>query len=215
MNYDEARHLLLMHGAGTFDTDPGWLEDGFLGMLRPYRGLWEINFHVVLEALFAVGQQLSAGNLVDRELTHSLWSMCRLARLWGIDPDPDGVLQRNKLISPSDTTLLRRWIDVIEYGALHMLNGRPPYLEVNSYAEYVIEYGPGENVDFFIPLMCQYLDDLESTDPEPIPQALGKLGRCATQALPSLRAASSRKYADYCHADAQAAIADAIRRIAE
>lgn len=213
MDHDEARHLLLMHGTGTFDADPGWLEDGFLGMLRPYRGLRETNFHVVLEALFVVGQRLSAGNLVDRELTHSLWSMCRLARLWGVDPD--GMLQRNKLISQSDTTLLQRWIDIVEYGALHMLSGRPPYQEVNSYAEYVIEYGPGDNVDFFIPLMCQYLDDPDSVDPEPIPQALGKLGRRAVQALPSLHAASSRKYADYCHADAQAAIEDAIRRIAE
>lgn len=213
MNFDQARQLLLTHGAGTLDEqgNPQWLEDGFLGMLRPYRGLREGNFHTVLEALLVVGQQLHAAESVDRELMHSLWSMCFTARVWGLEPS--GMLQRNKLISATDTALLRRWVDILGSCSLSLLQGSPPFYQANSYSEYILEHAPGENVDFFIPLMCQYLDNPDSTDPEPIPQALAKLGPRAVSALPSLRAASRRQYADYCHTDAQKAIADAIRHI--
>jgi hypothetical protein len=213
MDYDQARQLLLTHGSGMFDEqgDPQWLKDGFLGMLRPYRGLREGNFHAVLEALLVVGEQLHAAESVDRELAHSLWDMCWTARIWGIEPG--GMLQRNNLITAADTELLRQWISILEWCSLRLLRGSPPSYVVNSYAEYIIEHGPGENVDFFIPLMCQYLDNPDSTDPEPIPQALAKLGPQAAAALPSLRAASKRQYAEHCHVEAQAAIADAIRRI--
>jgi hypothetical protein len=202
MNYDEARRLLLRHGPGTEDSsgEPGWLKNGFLGTLRPYQGLLEQNFHTVLEALLIVGQQFHTAPLVDRELTHALWDLCWTARVWGLEPD--GMLQRNKLITAADTALLRRWVEILEICSLRLLRGSPPYSQVNSYAEYILAYGPGENVDFFIPLMCQYLDNPDSTDPEPIPQALAKLGPRAASALPSLRAASQRKYADYCHAEA-------------
>jgi hypothetical protein len=213
MNYDEARHLLLKHAGASYvkgDATSSF-PDGFLNMLRPYRGLREANFHAVFEALLVVGQQLHAAESVDRKLAYSLWSMCATARLWGIEPS--GMLQRNKLITAADSALLRQWIDILEGSSLSLLTGCPPYYQVRHYAEYILQHRPGENVDFFIPLMCQYLDDPDSTDPDPIPEALGTLGRRAVSALPSLRAASQRMYAEYCHAEAQEAIAQAIRRI--
>src|SRR5687768_8570129 len=99
MTYDEARLLLLMHGSGTYDADgqPLVAEDGFLGSLRPYRGLVEKNFHLVMEALFTVGEILHRSPQVERELVHSMWTMCSLARCWGLHPE--GMLQRNKLIT--------------------------------------------------------------------------------------------------------------------
>lgn len=206
-------HLLLMHGSGTYD-DSGesiGLDDGFLCMLRPYRGLIEHNFHVVMEALLVVGARLYAAETVDRKLMASLWSTSSLMRQWGIHPG--GMLQRNKLITSDDAQRLETWIDIFERSALGLLNGCPPYYEVERYAQYIVDVGPGDNISFFIPLMNQLLDDPDTTDPTVVAEALGKLGPIARGALPSLRVAATRTYADYCNAEAHELIAEAIRRI--
>ncbi|WP_166828417.1 hypothetical protein [Thalassoroseus pseudoceratinae] len=213
MNYDEARHLLLVHGSGFFDQagEPIFLDTGFCGMLRPYRGLIEGNFHVVMEALLVVGERIHNAEMVDRPLIESLWSTSSSMRFWGIHPD--GMLQRNNLITPDDTRRLETWIDVFERTALGLLRGCPPYIEVERYAQYVIDFGPGDNISFFIPLMIRLLDNSEIQDPTVVVEALGLLGPIASDALPSLRAAANRTYPNYCNKEARELITDAIRRI--
>jgi hypothetical protein len=213
LNYEEAKYVLLLHGDGAYD-DQGEavsLDEGFLSMLRPYRGLVESNFHVVMQALLVVGEQLHVAETVDRKLINSLWSTTSTMRSWGLNLD--GMLQRNRLITDEDTRRLEQWVDVFERTALGLLNGCPPYCEVERYAQYIIDVGPGENISFFIPLMIQFLEDPDTTDPTVIAEALGKLGPIARDALPSLREARQRTYAEYCQADAQKLISEAIRQI--
>jgi hypothetical protein len=82
MTHDHAVRLLMQHAGTAGDTDDvGYLESGFLGGLRPYRGLREDNFHLVMEALLTVGERLHKSPLVERDLVQTLWSLCYYARL--------------------------------------------------------------------------------------------------------------------------------------
>lgn len=187
MNRDEAKYELLMHGSGTQSEsgEPVAYNDGFPGMLRPYKGLRESNFHRVMEALLTVGEALYAAESADRDLVASLWSMCSSMRRWALDSD--GMLQSNKLVTDEDTLRLSRWINIVESTAHGLLHGCPPYLQIERYCEYVSELGHGHNAEFFVPLMIQYLDDPAIADPTGVVKALGSLGAVAASALPSLR----------------------------
>jgi hypothetical protein len=50
------------------------LEDGFTASLRPYSGLHEKNFHLIMEALLVVGERIHREPQVDRELVKAVWS---------------------------------------------------------------------------------------------------------------------------------------------
>src|SRR5262249_3179529 len=133
------------------------LEDGFLGSLRPYRGLHERNFHLVMEALLSVGEQLHAAPHLDRELVYAAWSICHTARSWGLAPG--GMLQRNRLITATDTARLKRWVDTVEMVALRLLQGWAPHHAVSYYAEYLAEVGWWDNVTYFVGLMGRAVSD--------------------------------------------------------
>ena len=198
MTYDEAKHLLLLHGPGTESAqgEPLIAEQGFLHSLRPYEGnLVEKNFHLVMEALFTVGDVVHRSRMVDRDLVHALWTMCSTARGWGLHPE--GMLQRNKLISRDDTGRLERWVDTIESTAFGSLGGRPPHYSIFRYAEYVTEAGWWDNIDFFIPLLERAISDTDLSEPSIAAEALGKIGGKARPALPTLYQALARQYVYY------------------
>ena len=215
MDYAEAKRQLLMHGAGLFDAGEAVaFDEGFLGSLRPYRGLREENFHIVMEALLVVGEVIHRAPAIDRDLVVSLWWMCSLARRWGVEPG--GMLRRNNLIPPADVRRLERWVDVIESTAWGLMRGCPPYQEVEGYANYLVEVGPSSNIEFFIPLMRRWLSDESTPDPSVVAEALGELGRKSREALPELRRAAERTYACYspaerCTEEVRQVIRDAIR----
>jgi hypothetical protein len=202
MEYTEARHQLLLHGPGTTDAtgQPVVLEDGFLGCLRPYTGLREGNFHLVMEALLSVGERLHQTPQLDREPVYAVWSICHTARAWGLAPG--GMLQRNRLITDADSARLERWVDTLEVVALRLLGGWPAHHAVYHYAEYVAEVGWWDNTAFLVGLMGRAVADPGISDAiEMMARALGKLGARATAALPALREAERREYAWYTPAD--------------
>lgn len=219
MQFAEARQLLLMHGPGTVGPtgEPLVLENGFLGSLRPYRGLNEQNFHIVMEALLSVGEELHRHSHIDRELVHAMWTICSTARAWGLHPN--GMLQRNQLITATDTARLERWVGTLEIVSLRLLHGEPPHHAVYYYAGYILAEGASGNVPFFIELMAQAIADPSSGDAiEDIAQALGKLGSQARSALPALREAELREYswfhpAERCTADVRSQLRKAIELI--
>lgn len=194
MNFDEAKLYLLMNGSGTSDVEGNPLvqDDGFLGTLRPYQGLKDDSFHKVMEALFVVGTHFSQSSQVDRELVGSIWSMCYLARLWGVNPD--GMLRRNRLIADGDVSRLAKWIDVIEHTSLELLNGNDTGEAISTYAQYICAHGAGSNAAQFVPLLSSAIDGDELHDPSTIVEALGRLGPLARPALPKLREAATRTY---------------------
>jgi hypothetical protein len=192
MNYEEARRALLLHGDGVSDQLP-LEEEGFLASLRPYSGLHERNFHVVMEALLSVGETIHEASQVDRELIGSVWSMCATARRLGVQAD--GPLMRNKLITPQDHSRLEWWIDIIERTALRLLTGNCPHFAIGHYAEYLIRAGGWINIAFFIPLLERVIADPEAGDSvEAAVAALGALGPVAEGSLPTLYAALDRPY---------------------
>jgi hypothetical protein len=219
VTYDEAKLLLLMHGPGTSgpNGEPLIAERGFVHSLRPYEGnLVERNFHLVMEALFTVGETLYRSQQVDRELIHAIWVICDTARAYGLHPQ--GMLQRNKLISQTDTNRLERWVDAIETTALTVLGGGPPHYRLTRYAEYVTEVGWWDNIDFFIPLLERAISDRELLEPQIQAQALGRLGGRARRALPTLYQALARRYTYYspeerCTEEVHAVIRAAIQQI--
>jgi hypothetical protein len=115
------------------------------------------------------------------------------ARNWGLHPD--GILQRNKLITTQDSKRLEVWIDTVERTAVGLLVGLPPHDEVQNYAQYIVDVGWWDNIDFFIPLMDRAVSDLENFDGiENVVRALGKVGARARSVLPTLYEAMNRKY---------------------
>jgi len=214
MEYESAKLILLKNGSGTTDDEGGALvaEDGFLQVLRPYQGLREENFHVVLQATFVVGDRFHSEQHVERELMNTLWDICSTSRAWGLHPR--GMLQRNGLISEADSAVLEKWIEIIERSIQSCLRGSPPYYCIGNYAEYVVHHGHWSNVSFFVPYMVKYLlDDHRTMDPTAVANALGSIGGAARPALPALRAAADRTYGDWCNDEAHAAIANATTRI--
>jgi hypothetical protein len=198
MDYEEAKHLLLLHhGSDTSDAaDQSYLEDGFLSSLRPYKGLKEKNFHLVMEALLTCGERINQASQVDRDLILAVWGMCSTARGWGLHPE--GMLQRNKLITLADSTRLELWIGTIEDTALRLLSGWPPHRAVYRYGVYIGAVGWWTNIGFFIPLIVRAVSDPDIPDAiESNVKALGKLGRLATSALPALHEAHNRSYTWY------------------
>jgi hypothetical protein len=113
MTSAEALELLRMH------VSPD-LPSGFLGSLRPYTGLRDENFEEVIAAIKILAPKLQ-GETIDRELVSLLWSLCYFARLWGLESD--GMLQRNGLISESDTVKLRGWVNKIDLGLRNIFEG--------------------------------------------------------------------------------------------
>jgi hypothetical protein len=218
MNFEEAKHFLLLNGSGKLDSDGNPLvqQDGFLVTLRPYQGLNEGNFHKIMEALFIVGQHFSESLFVDRELVTSLWIMCHRARRWGVEAG--GMLRRNRLIADNDVARLAEWVDIIEHSTLTMLDGKAPKLAINRYAQYICEHGAGSNVASFVPILTSAIDGDECDDPSTVVIALGRLGQFARPALPKLREAATRTYRfaqpiERSTAEVQAHIHEAIIRI--
>src|SRR3954463_3134549 len=106
MTPEDARAVLRKHTAPPSDEG----EPGFLGMLRPYKGLKEEHFREIMEALQAVAPELRKRS-VDRELMADLWELVFLPWLWALAPG--GMLQRTHRVSDEDQRVLAKWLEEI------------------------------------------------------------------------------------------------------
>ncbi len=101
-------------------TQPG--EGSFLGMLRPYRGLDAAVFRDLAQAVAVVVPHLQTSSAqVDKKLMNALWGVVFFATYWGVNPE--GILQRNGLITPLEVERLRRWTDAIGWAVAMSLDG--------------------------------------------------------------------------------------------
>src|SRR5262249_18418230 len=110
MEDEEAVNLILMHGIGREDVPlaRALLPDGFLATLRPYTGFREENFLQVVGAIMALAPHLAGKNELERRLVAGLWELVSRTRGWGLDPQ--GMIQRNKLMTATDTARLSLWV---------------------------------------------------------------------------------------------------------
>ncbi len=99
MTIDEAIELLKFHSFTHEDLNNPKMETGFLGSLRPYKDLREENFHEIMAVIRVLVNELQKDRL-EHEIIISLWGIWHFARAWGVSPD--GMLQRNKLITAED-----------------------------------------------------------------------------------------------------------------
>ena len=126
VDYKDAVNVILMQGIGRKDVPLGdaLTPDSFLGCLRPFSGLREENFQQIMDALVALKPHLAGQAVWERRLVEGLWGLTTTARLWGLDPD--GMLQRNRLLSADDTARLLRWVRCIEMAVSCLLRGGDP-----------------------------------------------------------------------------------------
>jgi hypothetical protein len=126
VDYETAVNVILLHGIGCGDVPPeeALAPNSFIGCLRPFTGLREENFLRLMEAVIALRPHLAGQAVWERRLVEGLWGLTTTARLWGLDPD--GMLQRNRLLSADDTARLQRWVRCIEMAVLKLLRGGDP-----------------------------------------------------------------------------------------
>lgn len=121
MTFDDAKISLSFHcGANPNIDDPRW-EAGFLQMLRHYRGLKRETYQSLIDCVEAVADHLKTAPTLDRSVVNSLWGICHFSRVWAIEPE--GMLQRNRLISPEDVQQLKEWIDDLSFRISMWLDG--------------------------------------------------------------------------------------------
>jgi hypothetical protein len=117
MTSEEARALIQKHTGRSSAYAP---EQTFLGMLRPYRGLQEAHYLELMQALAALAPSLQ-GAQVDRELMADLWEIVFLPWLWALSPE--GMVQRQKLMTAEDQARLAGWIEEIGLTVSLLLGG--------------------------------------------------------------------------------------------
>ncbi|CAM3287147.1 MULTISPECIES: hypothetical protein [Saccharibacillus] len=124
MNREQAIERLKQHAFVYGENDPAGeaaAADGFLGMLRPFRGtLNEDHFHELMRILDMLADDLERESL-DRSVVSAFWSLCQYARAWAIEPD--GMLRSNGLISDEQLQRMAQWIDMLSYAVMVLLEG--------------------------------------------------------------------------------------------
>ena len=119
MQINEALDLLKHHSHIHEDSENRKTERGFLGMLRPFTGhLYEENYLELLE-IITVLQGCLRPDLIPKDVVAALWAICHYARAWGLHPD--GMLQRNNLISGEQVAKLSAWVEHISSEVLELL----------------------------------------------------------------------------------------------
>ncbi len=115
-----------MHGVGRPDVplSEALLPPGFVGSLRPFSGLREENFRQVMAAIISLRPHLARTVVWDRELVEGLRGLTTTARQWGLDPN--GMLQRNRLVSAEDSVRLLQWVVCLESAVSRLMRGGDP-----------------------------------------------------------------------------------------
>ncbi len=131
-------------------------------MPAPLFRIRDENFHVVVESILSVGQSIATSEHVDREIMQAIHCILTVGRLNALDDD--GMLVRNRLISPSDRSRFKRQLRVIEQQASDLLAGRPPFQVLHGYCEYLAEFGWGTRYTFLLPLLGAAIDGEELGD---------------------------------------------------
>lgn len=137
MDASSAILLLQCHAFAHEDVRHIKMTYGFLGSLRPFSGeLQESYFHELMAVVRALSGEFGKPAL-NRELIACLWSITHLARAWAVEPD--GVLRRNGLIADEQVARMERWLDLISYAVMILLENGGEEEAFWGYREYISE----------------------------------------------------------------------------
>ena len=121
MTKKEAIELLKHHSFTHKNYTHRKSENGFLGMLRPFKGeLIEDNFHELMAILKTLKNDFYK-EYIERELVSNFWSICHLSKSWGVEKN--GMLRQNNLITEKQVEQLADWIDCLSYAVMNLLEG--------------------------------------------------------------------------------------------
>ncbi len=112
----------LMYQSGNHENieSERW-ENGFLGQLRPFKGvLHEENYHLIMKSLKILAPEMEK-DFIDKRIISTIWGICHLARMWAVHPE--GMLQRNNLITKQQILQIDNWLIDISYAASCLLDG--------------------------------------------------------------------------------------------
>lgn len=119
MNIEDSKELLSFHSCRNSDIhNPKW-EHGFMGSLRPLKGVHEENFIEVMECIKALKEEFYK-TAIDREIISDIVSIVSTTRSW---VSPDGMLGSNHLLTNEQTQQLLLWINIIEETLMYLLDG--------------------------------------------------------------------------------------------
>jgi hypothetical protein len=215
MQYEDAKEELLRHAGIAED----FYENGFIGCLRPYSGLKAENFHAVVEAVLSVGTVFVSAETIERSIVNAAWTLTSMARSHGLNDD--SMLVRNKLISPEHRNQLSRWVDILEWMMLMLLNGQRAADSMHGYCEYVSEYGWGQNLGFFLPFLSEAIarDDAQGDMIQSYCEAIIAAGPKAAELKAVLLKARKRTWTSYephkrCNAEMRGYVDRALSAIA-
>ena len=122
MTKEEAKKLLKYHSFNNEDVNQPKMKNGFLGMLRPFKGvLIEENYHELIKAIKVLSDEIRDGEQIDKEVISAIWGICHLARNWAVKKE--GMLQRNQLLTSEQIAKLEKWLETISYAMMMMLDG--------------------------------------------------------------------------------------------
>ena len=122
MDYDTAVEQLTFHSGSNPNTEDLRWKQGFLQTLRVYRGTLDHDaWKSVLDCVDAVSTHLKAAPMLDRSVVNSLWGILHYSRSWALHPD--GMLQRNNLITTEDQETLMNWLDELGERIAFLLDG--------------------------------------------------------------------------------------------
>jgi hypothetical protein len=134
MDRNDATQLLLEH-AGIVEGQR--MTDGILGMLRPYHGLIERNFHEVISSIYHLYGDLGSA-AVSNNIVRSILVILNTLREWGISPT--GMLRTNRLIDNDSLIRLGNWYSVVEATTLRYLSRSSHARAMYMYLGYLAGY---------------------------------------------------------------------------
>ena len=134
MTVDEAKLRLSFHSGRNSDTeDPRW-KNGFLGLLRPYRGNPPENcFHDIVACLRTLADEIRDAEFLEKSLVADVTNITHFGRAWAVYEG--GMLRRNNLITESDWKTIELWVDCISYAFACLTDGADDETAFADYAE--------------------------------------------------------------------------------
>lgn len=137
MKREEAINILSYHSGRNPDINNEKWRNGFLGMLKPYRGqLYEENFFEIMECLKSLQDEFN-DDKICKELTANIYGITFYASMW---TNKGGML--DNILNDTQKLLVKNWINIISYCFICLLEGNSE----EAFSEYEVYVEEKNNI---------------------------------------------------------------------
>lgn len=136
MKKEEAYNILSYHSGRNEDFNNDKWKNGYLGMLRPYRGKISLeNFMEIMECLKILKDEFCKSE-INRDLIANINGIIYYSNMWTEKNGMlDGILPKEQIM------LIRRWTSIISYCVICLLENS--YEAFYEYDDYIQEISQG------------------------------------------------------------------------